>query len=212
MSQQELSEARGQLEDAQREKTELDALIQGLEEQVREGNEHQAVEELGRQWSVRRLVELRQEAAERRLLEAEALERERQLREKVAAAEADLTQLTPAQFAPAFDEAVSALEKLAAMGAAYQEAVNRHARALVDAGSDHVAFHQEGVFTALRFGGHEFRTSDSYMTPAALLKLVQDERARRAQLPDRLAKGFAPLEPLPHPVTRHIAEQAEAEL
>ncbi|MFD4972268.1 hypothetical protein [Streptomyces sp. NPDC058424] len=203
-----LAEAQQELEAAQREKTQLDERITALEERVRDGNEQDAIEELGRQWAARRLVELRQEAAEQQLREAEAAERVRRLREAEAAAEADLMRFTPAEVAPLFEEAVAAMEKLAAIGAAYGEAVRRHARALVEAGeSGHVVFHQPDGFTAMRFGEQEFRSNDSHMEPKVLLGLVQDEQVRRAQLPQRLAQGFDPLEPLPHPVTRYIDEQ-----
>ncbi|MGW2895849.1 hypothetical protein ACWDAO_14810 [Streptomyces sp. NPDC001212] len=207
----ELSEAQQALDAAQRDKAQLDERIEALEERVREGNEQSAIEELGRQWAARRRVELRQEAAEQMVREAEAAELAQKRREAEAAAQADLDELGVPVLAEAFEDAVRALDRLQQLGDARQAAIERHAKVFVDLEMTGPIVHREGDWTVYEVAGSRFDTSQDRCSGSALLELLDAERARRAQIPARVARGFAPPEVLPHPVTLHIDEQqAEA--
>jgi hypothetical protein len=70
---------REQLADARAELTELQNLIDGLEEKVRDGDETDTAMKLGEAYGLRRLAQLRQEAAERKAARAEE---QRRLQEK----------------------------------------------------------------------------------------------------------------------------------
>jgi hypothetical protein len=197
-----------QLADARAELDELQGLIDGLEEQVREGDDREAEMELGRQYGLKRLAELRREAAERRASKAVAEEKARRRLEAEAAAQADLEQLGVDRLASALDTAVQALADLKALGDARQAALERHARAYVDLGMKDRIVHQDGHWVRFQAGGAVYDTNQDQCSGNALLALVQQELKRRELIPDRVAKGFTPLEPIPHPVTRYLAERA----
>lgn len=199
--QEELSAARA-------EAAELQGHIDRLEEQVREGDEREAAQELGRAFGLRRLVQLRQEAAERKVARAEAEERARRRLAAIAGAEADLTQLGIDRLAGAFTEAVEALERLARLGDARQDAIERHGRAFVDLGLP--VRHREGKWVVFEVNGTVYDTHQDHCDGARLLRLVQEELERRKQITRRLDLGFAPPEPLAHPVTQYLAAVVES--
>ena len=188
------------------EAAELQQQIDTLEAQVREGQEQDAAQELGRRYGLRRLVELRQEAAERKAALAEAEQLEGRRLAVVAAAEADLTQLSIEHIAQTFTEAVEALELLARLGKARQDAIERHARAFVDVGLP--LHHQDGGWIVFDVEGTRYDTRHDACRPEILTALVEQELARRKQITRRLDLGFTPPEPLPHPVTQFLADCA----
>lgn len=194
--QEELSAARA-------EAAELQDHIDRLEEQVREGDEREAAEELGKAFGLRRLVQLRQEAAERKVARAEAEERARRRLAAIAGAEADLTQLGIDRLAVAFTEAVEALERLARLGDTRQDAIERHGRAFVDLGLP--VRHQDGGWIVFEVNGTVYDSHQDHCDGARLLRLVQEELERRKGMSRRLDLGFAPPEPLLHPVTQYLA-------
>jgi hypothetical protein len=64
MTTEELTQAQRELNDARREREELDGLISGLEEQVRAGEASDAEQQLAERYSLQKLAQLRQQAAE----------------------------------------------------------------------------------------------------------------------------------------------------
>lgn len=197
-----------ELSTARAEAAELQGHIDRLEEQVREGDEREAAEELGKAFGLRRLVQLRQEAAERKVARAEAGERARRRLAAIAGAEADLTQLGIDRLAGAFTEAVEALERLARLGDTRQDAIERHGRAFVDLGLP--LRHLDGKWVVFEVNGTVYDTHQDHCDGARLLRLVQEELERRKAVTRRLDLGFAPPEPLAHPVTQYIAATTES--
>ncbi|MFF7139581.1 hypothetical protein ACFZBZ_45785 [Streptomyces sp. NPDC008196] len=200
-AQEELSAARAEAQ-------ELQDHIDRLEAQVREGDEREAAEELGRAFGLRRLVQLRQEAAERKVARAQAEEAGRRRLAAVAGAEADLTQLGIDRLAVAFTQAVEALEQLARLGDTRQDAIERHGRAFVDLGLP--IRHHDGGWIVFEVNGTVYDTHQDHCDGARLLRLVQEELERRKAMSRRLDLGFAPPEPLPHPVTQYIDGTTES--
>ena len=199
--QEELSAARA-------EAAELQDHIDRLEAQVRDGDEREAAEELGKAFGLRRLVQLRQEAAERKVARAEAEERARRRLAAIAGAEADLTQLGIDRLAAAFTQAVEALERLARLGDTRQDAIERHGRAFVDLGLP--VRHQDGGWIVFEVSGTVYDSHQDHCDGARLLRLVQEELERRKGMSRRLDLGFAPPEPLLHPVTQYLAATVES--
>jgi len=196
--------AQEELSAAKAEAQELQDHIDRLEAQVREGDEREAAEELGRAFGLRRLVQLRQEAAERKVARAQAEEAARRRLATVAAAEADLTQLGIDRIAAVFTEAVEALEQLDRLCKARQDAIERHGRAFVDVGLP--LHHQDGGWVVFEVEGTRYDTRHDACRPEILASLVQQELVRRSQITRRLDLGFTPPEPLAHPVTRFLAD------
>ena len=185
------------------EAAELQQQIDALEAQVREGEEKDAAMELGRQYGLRRLVQLRQEAAERKAARAEAEELERRRLAVTAAAEADLTQLGIDRLAAALTEAVNALAQLERLGTARQDALERHGQAFLDAGLP--IRHHDGKWVVFEVDGTVYDTQQDHCDGPELLRLAQQELERRKAVTRRLDLGFAPPEPLAHPVTQFLA-------
>ena len=198
--------AQEELAAARAEAGELQEHIDALEGQVREGQEQDAAMELGKAYGLRRLAELRQERAEQKTARAEAEDLERRRLAAVAGAEADLTQLGIDRLAAAFTEAVEALERLARLGDTRQAAIEQHGRAFVDLGLP--IRHQDGGWIVFEVNGAVYDSHQDHCDGARLLRLVQEELERRKAVTRRLDLGFAPPEPLPHPVARYIGVTA----
>jgi hypothetical protein len=198
---------REQLADAHTELDELQGLIDGLEEKVREGDETDAAMELGKQYGLKRLASLRRDAAGRKVARAEAEERAQRRLEAEAAAEADLEQLGVDRLATALDTAVQALADLKSLGDTRRAALERHARAYVELGMTDRILHQDGGWVRFTVGDAVYDTHQDQCAGDALLALAQEELKRRAAIPDRMARGFTPPEPIRHPVTLHLAER-----
>lgn len=195
-----------QLADAKTELGELQGLINGLEEQVREGDETEAVMRLGEAFGLKRLAALRREAAERKVARAEAEQLAQRRLEVEAAAQADLEQLGVDRLAAALDVAVKALATLKQLGDARQTAIHKHARAYVDLGMTDRIRHQDGHWTVYEVAGQVYDTNQDRCQGDALVQLAMHEMDRRlVQGPARVSRGFPPPEPFDHPVTRHLA-------
>jgi DNA-binding transcriptional ArsR family regulator len=198
-----------QLADARAELDELQGLIDGLEEQVREGDETEAQMELGRQYGLKRLASLRREAAERRVARAEEEQRQQRRLEAEAAAQADFEQLGVDRLAAALDTAVRALAELKQLGDARQAAVERHARAYVDLEMTDRIRHRDGGWIVYEVAEQVYDTNQDRCQGDTLVTLAMQEMDRRlVQTPARLQRGYPAPEPFDHPVTRHLAAQA----
>ncbi|MFE4408359.1 hypothetical protein [Streptomyces sp. NPDC056821] len=202
-----LADARAQLADANREKTEIEGRISALEAQVRAGDEQAAEQQLVEQYAQQRLAQLRQEAAEQRVREAEAAELAEKRREAEAAAQADLEALSVPVLAAAFEDAVRALDRLQQLGDARQAAIERHARVFVELEMRDRIRHKEGSWIVFVAGGVKYDTNQDHCQGASLVKWATGELDRRQQSARRIEQGYRPLEPFPHPVTRYIDEQ-----
>ncbi|MFE7648676.1 hypothetical protein [Streptomyces phaeoluteigriseus] len=206
----EMTEAQRELEDARREREELDSLIEGLEAQVRAGETVAAERQLAERYGVQRLARLRQEAAEQRVRDAEAAALAERRRQAEAAAQADLEILGVDRLAEALGVAVNALAELQRLGDARQAALDRHARAFLDLGMDGKIRHRDGGWVVFEAGGERYDTRQDGCKGARLVELAREELARRGQNAQRAAKGRGPLAPLPHAVARHLAERTGA--
>jgi hypothetical protein len=199
---------REQLADAKAELDELQDLIDGLENRVRDGEETEATMELGRQYGLKRLASLRREAAERKVARAEAEQRAQRRLEAEAAAQADLEQLGVDRLAAALDAAVRALSELKRLGDARQAAVERHGQAYVDLAMTDRIVHRDGRWIRYEVAGSVYDTNQDRCQGDALVQMAIHEMDRRlVQTPARVSKGFPPPEPFDHPVTRHLAER-----
>jgi hypothetical protein len=211
MTTEELTQAQRELNDARREREELDGLISGLEEQVRAGEASDAEQQLAERYSLQKLAQLRQQAAERRVRDAEAAALTERRRQAEAAAQADLEILGVDRLAAALDAAVNALGELQRLGDARQDALRRHAATFVELGMDDKIVHRDGGWVVFEAGGERYDTQGDGCQGQRLVQLAGEELARRGQIAGRTERGFAAPEALPHKLTAHLArKQAEA--
>ncbi|MFJ1788378.1 hypothetical protein ACIOML_29240 [Streptomyces anulatus] len=134
----ELSEAQRELADNRAEIAELQGLIDGLEERVREGEAAEEAQQLGEQYGLKRLAELRQEAAERKLAKAEAADLDRRRDKAEAAARADMVELSDAALAKKYAAALASLDDLAAVCVRREDAMRKHLKVFVELGMENV--------------------------------------------------------------------------
>lgn len=201
-----------QLADARAELGELQSLIDGLEDKVRDGDETEAQMELGRQYGLKRLATLRKESAERRVAKAEAARLQQQRLEAEAAARTELGRLGIDRLASALDAAVEALATLRKLGDARQAAIVQHGQAYVSLGMTDRIRHQDGGWTVFEVAGQVYDTNQDKCAGSVLVDLAMRELERRLVVaPLRAGKGFPPPEPIEHPVTRHLAARASGE-
>lgn len=206
----ELTEARAQLDDARREKTELDDLIAGLERQVVDGESEEAEQRLGEQYSLERLARMRQQAAQKRVERAEALELQERRQAAVQAAREELGALAPERLAEACEEALEVIDRVCRLGDARQAAIVRHAQAFVDLGMKGHIRHQDHSWVAFEVDGVKFDNRQDCYGGRALLAAIEGERHRRTLIPARRAKGFTAPEPSSHPMAKLLAANADA--
>jgi hypothetical protein len=121
-----LSGAQRELDDARRERAELDELIEGLEGQVRAGEASEAEQQLAERYSLARLAQLRQEAAEQRVRDAEAAELAGRRDAALQEAQAALGAVSGAVLAEKYAAALAALDDLAAACKQRDESTRRH--------------------------------------------------------------------------------------
>ncbi|MCT9078775.1 hypothetical protein [Streptomyces fulvoviolaceus] len=208
----ELSEAQRELADARREREELDTLINGLEEQVRDGEAVQAERELTAQYGLARLATLRQEAAERRVkgAEAEAL-RERQeaavqaAREELGAASLDVV-------AHRYGAALAALDDLASVCAARDAAITRYREEFEALGlSGHVLAGPPQV--VVQVDGEQYRAGDCQVDVMVLRVVDRLARARKLRQVTRsvgASTSYHPVELILTGLPREAARDIEA--
>lgn len=204
----ELTEAQRQLADAQAEKAELDGLIQGLEQQVLDGQAEETERELTEQYGLARLAKLRQEAAERRVKDATAAEVQERRQAALAAAREELEGLGPERLAEACEAALKAIERVQQLGDARQAAVERHAAVFLDLGMNDRIRHQDSSWVVFEVDGVRYDTQQDRLGGRTLLGVIEGERVRRSQIPGRLARGFPPPDAEPHPVAQLLAALA----
>ncbi|EGE43192.1 hypothetical protein GTY83_19160 [Streptomyces sp. SID4928] len=206
----ELSEAQRELADNRAEIAELQGLIDGLEEKVRNGEAVEEAQQLGEQYGVLRVAQLRQEAVELKLKRAEAAElRERQEAAVQAAAE-ELEALSPERLADACEEALKVIERVHRLGDARQAAVVRHAKAFLELGMLDRVHHHAGPWVVFEVGGVRYDTNQDHLDGGALLAAVEGERHRRTLIPGRRAQGYADPEPSSHSMSQLLAKRLDA--
>lgn len=205
---EELAGARARLEDAKRQRGEAGALIEALEDRVRDGDEEVAALELGEQHGLLRLAVLQQERAEQQVKAAEAAELVQRRQAAVQAATDELDALSPDVLAVACDEALQAIDRVQQLGDARQAAVERHAQAFLDLGMRDRIRHQDGSWVVFEVDGDRYDTRQDSLGGRALLAAIEGERLRRAQIPGRLAKGFPPPVASSHPMAQLLAANA----
>ncbi|MFB7555342.1 hypothetical protein [Streptomyces brevispora] len=206
----ELTEARAQLDDAHREKSELDELIAGLERQVVDGESEEAEQRLGEQYSLERLARVRQQAAAKRVERAEALELQERRQAAVQAAKVELEALTPERLAEACEDALGVIDRVCRLGDARQAAVVRHAQAFLELGMQDRIRHKDGSWVVYEVDGVRYDTQQGGLGSRALLVAIEAERLRRAQIPVRRAQGQSGPEPDSHPMAQLLAANADA--
>ncbi|MEV4043154.1 hypothetical protein [Streptomyces sp. NPDC049744] len=121
-----LGGAQRELEDARRERAELDELIGALEGQVRDGEAADAARELTAQYGLQRLAQLRAEAAEQRVRDAEAAELAGRRELALAEAERALGAVSGSVLAGKYAAALAALDDLTVVCKERDEATRRH--------------------------------------------------------------------------------------
>ncbi|MEU7380941.1 hypothetical protein AB0A91_13200 [Streptomyces sp. NPDC042207] len=195
MSQQGVSEAREQLEDARRRREEAGALVEALEERVRSGDEEVVAMELGQQYGLARLAELEQERAERRVREAEAEAHRQALDEARRAAGEELSGVSLEVLDGLHRRLLAALDTFVAACQTREAAIGRHAEQLKQLGDRHLWIDTNGAGVALRVGEELYRDGEFEAD-----KLVR--RAAGAVLWTRGAFGYKTVfePPLKHPL------------
>ncbi|MET8377444.1 hypothetical protein [Streptomyces microflavus] len=134
----ELSSAQRELADTRAEIAEMQGVIDTLEEQVREGEAAEEAQQLAERYGLKRLAELRQEAAERKLAKAEAAELARRRGEAEAAARVDMVELSDAALAAKYAAALAALDDLAEVCVRREDAMREHLRTFAELGMENV--------------------------------------------------------------------------
>ncbi|MFJ5046394.1 hypothetical protein [Streptomyces sp. NPDC088719] len=206
----ELNEAQRELADTRAEIAELQGVIDGLEEQVRDGEATAEAQQLGERYGVLRVAQLRQEAAQRKLKRTEAAEVARRRGEAEKAARAELESLSPERLAEACEEALEVIERLCRLGDARQAAVARHAKTFLDLGMMDRVHHQAGAWVVFEVGGVRYDTNQEHLDGRSLLTVIEGERHRRTLIQGRRAKGFTGPEPSSHPMAQLLARRLDA--
>ncbi|MGQ4355266.1 hypothetical protein [Streptomyces drozdowiczii] len=206
----ELSEAQRELADTRAEIAELQGLIDGLEEKVRNGEAAEEAQQIGEQYGLKRLAELRQEAAQRKLAKAEAADLARRREAAVQAAREELEPLSPERLAEECEAALQVIERVHSLGDARQAAIVRHAKVFLELGMQDRIRHRDGAWVVFEVGGARYDTSQDCLGGRALLAAIDGERYRRALIPARRAQGFSGPEPDNHPMSRLLAANADA--
>ncbi|MGW3927846.1 hypothetical protein ACWECC_07075 [Streptomyces microflavus] len=124
-----LSAAQQELADTRAEIAEMQGVIDTLEEQVREGEAAEEAQQMAERYGLKRLAELRQEAAERKLAKAEAAEVVRRRGEAEEAARTDLGAASDEVIAAKYRAALAALDDLAEVCVQREIAVRAHLKA-----------------------------------------------------------------------------------
>ncbi|MFD9716692.1 hypothetical protein [Streptomyces sp. NPDC059076] len=138
----ELTQAQQTLADTKAEIAEMQGVIDVLEQKVRDGEEAEEAQALGERYGLRRLAELRREAAERKLEKAEAADLARRRGEAEAAARADLAEVSNDVIAGKYAAALAALDDLAVVCGRREETVHRHLAVFADFGMPNVIANQ----------------------------------------------------------------------
>ncbi|MFI6123249.1 hypothetical protein ACIBCU_26310 [Streptomyces sp. NPDC051064] len=133
-----LTAAQQELVDAKAEIAEMQGLIDGLEEKVRDGEAAEEAQQLGEQYGLQRLAVLRREAAERKLEKAEAAELSRRRGEAEKTARVELTEVSTGVIAEKYAAAMAALDDLADVCVRREDAVRRHLAVFADLDMPHV--------------------------------------------------------------------------
>ncbi|MBK6040824.1 hypothetical protein [Streptomyces sp. MBT55] len=191
----ELSEAQRELADNRAEIAELQGLIDGLEEKVRNGEEAEEAQQLGEQYGLKRLAELRQEAAERKLAKAEAAEEARRRGEAEEAARADLGAASDEVIADKFTAALAALDDLAEVCVQRETAVRTHLKAFAELGMPNVVANENPQFI-IRVDGTKFEVGERKAQDLVSRAINRVYAVRGLSGAPRIGIGSSPVERL----------------
>ncbi|MER6601829.1 hypothetical protein [Streptomyces parvus] len=191
----ELSEAQRELADNRAEIAELQGLIDGLEEKVRNGEEAEEAQQLGEQYGLKRLAELRQEAAERKLAKAEAAEEARRRVEAEEAARADLGAASDEVIADKFMAALAALDDLAEVCVQRETTVRTHLKAFVELDMPNVIANTNPQFI-FRLDGTKFEVGERKAQELVSRAINRVYAVRGLSGAPRIGIGSSPVERL----------------
>ncbi|MYX15441.1 hypothetical protein GTY67_18960 [Streptomyces sp. SID8374] len=190
-----LAEAQRELADTRAEIAELQGLIDGLEEKVRNGEEAEEAQLLGEQYGLKRLAELRQEAAERKLAKAEAAEEARRRGEAEEAARADLGAASDEVIADRFVAAVAALDALAEVCVQRETAVRTHLKAFAALDMPNVVANENPQFI-IRVGDSKFEVGERKAQELVSRAINRVYAVRGLSGAPRIGIGSSPVERL----------------
>ncbi|MEU3835578.1 hypothetical protein [Streptomyces microflavus] len=154
-----LTEAQQELADTRAEIAEMQGVIDVLEEKVREGEEAEEAQQLAERYGLKRLAELRQEAAERKLAKAEAAELARQRGAAEATARADLGAASDEVIVAKYRAALAALDDLAEVCVQREAAVRTHLKAFAELDMPNVVANSNPQFI-FRVDGTKFEVGE----------------------------------------------------
>ncbi|WP_086560131.1 hypothetical protein [Streptomyces africanus] len=186
-----------QLADARAELDELQGLIDGLEDQVREGDEREAQMRLGEAFGLKRLASLRREAAERKVARAEEQRREQERQETETLAATELLAVSLPRVAELYRQASEAVNALLDVCEVRERAVHDYGQKLHELGSEHLLYRGEGR-TVLAFAGETFE--NHHFSPRMMLALLFEQTRRARKISDMNSRTT----PDTHPVLRYL--------
>ncbi|MFI9059792.1 hypothetical protein ACIGXQ_35540 [Streptomyces anulatus] len=191
----ELSEAQQELADTKTEINELQGLIDGLEEKVREGEEAEEAQQLGEQYGLKRLAELRKEAAERKLAKAEAAEVVRRRGEAEEAARVDLGAASDEVIAAKYRAALAALDDLAEVCVQRETAVRTHLKVFAELDMPNVIANTNPQFI-FRLDGTKFEVGERKAQDLVSRAINRVYAVRGLSGAPRIGIGSSPVERL----------------
>jgi hypothetical protein len=210
-----LAAARADLEKAQAEAAEAQQLIDTLEEQVREGSEAVDADVLGREYGVRRLAELRKEAAEQRAKEARAALAVQRRAAALRDAETELDAVSLDRLADLHAAAYDALLALAEATVRRRRVIAEQAAALAEVNAFGAVVSRAQDQVVVKVGGVVHRQQDAPV-PIVLPRLLAQvsgeasTRARSGGAPDLHAALYQWVSGSPTPLEQLAAERRAA--
>ncbi|MFD3972943.1 hypothetical protein [Streptomyces cyaneofuscatus] len=191
----ELTAAQQELADTRAEIAEMQGVIDVLEERVREGEEAEEAQQIAERYGLKRLAELRQEAAERKLAKAEAAEAARRRGEAEEAARADLGAASDEVIADKFMAAVAALDALAEVCVQRETAVRTHLKAFVELDMPNVIANENPQFI-IRVDGTKFEVGERKAQELVSRAINRVYAVRGLSGAPRIGIGSSPVERL----------------
>lgn len=191
----ELTQAQQELADTRAEIAEMQGVIDVLEEQVREGEEAEEAQQIAERYGLKRLAELRQEAAERKLAKAETAEAARRRGEAEEAARADLGAASDEVIADKYRAALAALDDLAEVCVQRETAVRTHLRAFAELDMPNVIANKNPQFI-FQVDGTKFEVGERKAQELVSRAINRVYAVRGLSGAPRIGMGSSPVERL----------------